>query len=63
MNAQVQALQEEVKRLLDLVDALESKCQRYEELLGLVHVDVVRATGVLVDLDERISVALKGKTN
>jgi hypothetical protein len=38
-------------RAADRIDELE-------ELLRLVHVDVVRASGVLADLDEKIAAAL-----
>jgi hypothetical protein len=40
---------------------LEARVAELEELLRLVHVDVIRASGVLVDLDEKIAAALKDK--
>jgi hypothetical protein len=49
-----QAVEDEIRAMADRIDELE-------ELLRLVHVDVVRATGVLVDLDDRIAAALKEK--
>jgi hypothetical protein len=41
--------------------AAADRIDELEELLRLVHVDVVRASGVLVDLDDRIAAALKDK--
>jgi transposase len=47
-----------VRQATDRLADYEARIDELEELLRLVHVDVVRATGVLVDLDVKIAAAL-----
>jgi hypothetical protein len=49
-----QAVEDEIRAMADRIDELE-------ELLRLIHTDVVRATGVLTHLDDRIAATLKEK--
>jgi transposase len=50
-----------VRQATDRLADYEARIAELEELLRLVHVDVIRASGVLVDLDEKIAAALKDK--